>query len=88
MTFKYKLSDQFIDKISEMEEFANGATQVSVKLKNGKIYNQLLVSNSTWIIAMRGFASLPFSILDIDDVFQTDEDKNPNKRNEWTFWRD
>jgi hypothetical protein len=41
-----------------------------------------------YIIAIRNYDDLPFSINDIEDIFQTDEDLNPKKRGGWKFWDD
>ena len=72
--------------MSQMEEFANGGAQVSVETKDGKKYEGVLISNSTWIIAMRGEKELPFKVEGIANIFQTEEDKNPKDRNNWVFW--
>jgi len=69
-----------------MEEFANGCTQVTVKLKDGREMTEVVVSNSSHIVAMRGYKDLPFRIEDIDDIFQSDGDKNPIKLGAWDFW--
>ena len=34
MKFKYRLPDGWIAKVSGMEEFANGATQVTIRLND------------------------------------------------------
>jgi hypothetical protein len=69
-----------------MEEFANGGTQVSVETSDSKQYEKILISNSTWIVAMRGEKKLPFKIKNIARIFQTEEDKNPKERGNWEFW--
>ena len=86
MKFKYRLPDFWIEIVSNMEEFANGATQVSIKTKDGQNFNEILISNSTWIIAMRGCTDLPFNINDIVEIYQTEEDKQPKERGGWHFW--
>jgi hypothetical protein len=84
--FKYALPKCWIDKISSFTEFANGAAQVSIKIKNGNFFNQILISNSTYIVAMRGHKELPFDVNDIVEIFQTNEDKNPKQRGDWFYW--
>jgi hypothetical protein len=88
MTFKYNLPASLIEKVSHLEQFANGGTQVTVKLKNGSIHRQVLISNSTWIVAMRDQDDLPFEPAEIEDIFQNEEDKNPKERGGWKFWDD
>ena len=74
---KYKLSESQIGRVSSMEEFANGGAQVSVRLRDGRIFREVLISNSTWVVTIRGFDNLPFKLEEIDEIFQTGEDKIP-----------
>lgn len=69
-----------------MEEFANGATQVTVRLKSGSTFGGVLISNSSHIVAIRGYEDLPFSVDDIAEIFQSDLDKNPVERGGWQYW--
>lgn len=84
--YKYTLSQDWIDKVKHMVEFANGGTQVSVKLKSGKVIKRVLISNCKWIIAVRGFSDLPFSLESINEIYQTEEDKSPAKKGGWKFF--
>ncbi|ABI81834.1 hypothetical protein Pcar_3214 [Syntrophotalea carbinolica DSM 2380] len=88
MKFKYQLPPELVTKCSEFSEFANGGAQVTILLKNGKLFKEALVSNSMYLVAMRGHPYLPFSIGDIADICQTEEDKNPSQRGNWDFWDD
>lgn len=69
-----------------MEEFANGAMQVSVQLQNGSIFSGILISDATYIVAARGFSALPFKVDEINSAFQTADDKNPATRGGWQYW--
>jgi hypothetical protein len=69
-----------------MAEFAMGGTQVTVRLKDGRLIPGVLISNCTHPMAVRGFKDLPFKLEDIADIFQTEEDKNPKQRGGWYFW--
>lgn len=87
MTFKYVLPQYWIDKVSqEIGEFANGGAQVTIKTKNGAVFEKVLISNSMWLLAARGHKDLPFSVEDIVEIYQTDEDKNPSQRGNWDLW--
>jgi hypothetical protein len=86
MKFKHRLPHHLIEKVSGFEEFANGGTQISVKLKDGRFFGQILISSATWIVAMRGHQELPFRPSEIEDTFQTEEDKNPHQRGGWDYW--
>lgn len=88
MNFRYRLPDVWINKISSMEEFANGATQVTLRLKDGREIPGVLVSDATYVIAVRGFEDLPFHLTDIDDVVQNATDKSPSERGGWRYWDD
>lgn len=87
MTFRYVLPQKWIDKVNrEIEEFANGGAQVTIKIKNGAVFEKVLISNSMWLVAARGYKDLPFAIDDIVEIYQTEEDKNPSQRGNWEFW--
>jgi hypothetical protein len=88
MKFKYSLPKQFVKTVAGFEEFRNGATQVTVRMKNGKIYEKVLISNSAAIVAMRDHEDLPFSVEDIAEIFQTADDRNPSETGNWKFWDD
>jgi hypothetical protein len=88
MKFKYRLPEDWIRKTELMEEFANGGMQVTVRLKDGREVCGVLLSDATYIIATRGFKDLPFLITEIDDIFQSDDDKHPRQRGGWDFWDD
>ena len=85
MKFKYTLPANLSEKVRHFVDYANGAHQVTIKLKNGKIYNEALISNSKWIIALWGYETFPFDPSDIEDVFQVESDKIA-KRRQWFFW--
>ncbi|MCA2998043.1 MAG: hypothetical protein ING75_05505 [Rhodocyclaceae bacterium] len=88
MNFKYRLQEPWISKVSAMEEFANGATQATIKLKEGRVFHKALISDATYLIAMRGFDDLPFDLIDIDEITQGPGDKNPSERGGWKYWDD
>lgn len=88
MNFKYALPENWIKKIAHFSEFADGATQVSIRTRDGKIFSQILISTCTYIVAMRNYDDLPFSINDIEDIVQTEEDLHPKKNGGWKFWDD
>lgn len=88
MKFRYTLPENWVKKIVDFGEFADGATQVSIRTKDGRVFGEVLISNCMYIIAMRNYDDLPFSIDDIEDIFQTSEDIDPKKRGGWKFWDD
>jgi len=88
MKFKHRLPEDWIRKTEHMREFANGGMQVTVRLKDGREVSGVLLSDATYVIATRGFKELPFLITEIDDIFQSDDDKNPQQRGGWDFWDD
>lgn len=88
VNYKYTLPPQLIEKASHFAEFAYGGAQATVRLKDSRIFQQVLISNCTWIIAMRGFKDLPFKVEDIEDIYQTGADRNPGQLGGWEFWDD
>jgi hypothetical protein len=88
MKFKYQLPDYWIAKVESMAEFANGATQVTVFLKNGIAISEVLILDSQYIVATREYDELPFDISDISNIQQTELDKHPQKRGGWKYWDD
>lgn len=87
MEFKYTLPKEWVDfSVNNLEEFANGGAQVTIKTNDGLVHSKVLISNCMYIIAMRGHKDLPFDVNDIEDIYQTEEDKNPKERGGWDFW--
>ena len=88
MNFRYRLPDRLSAQASLLSEFANGGTQCHARLRSGQVYGGLLLSVGTYIIAMRGHRDLPFTVDDIDMLFQADDDESPTQRGGWEFWDD
>jgi hypothetical protein len=86
MNYRCPLSQALRNTAAEFEEFANGAAQATVELKDGRTFEHVLVSNGTAIIAARGYDEPPFKPEDIARLYQTDADKNPTERSAWKFW--
>ena len=87
MKFKYALPVDLVYKVAGMKEFANGATQVTVRLKDGREIFGVLVSNATYLVATRGYKDLPFQVGEIEDLYQRDEDRSPCATG-WFYWDD
>lgn len=88
MKYKYSLPEEFYLKVIDMEEFANGATQVRILLQNGEIIKDVLISQCKYIIAIRGCSELPFKTDEIKDIFQHSDDIDPKERGGWNYWDD
>ena len=86
MRYKYELPGKLVNIARSFSEFANGGAQATIKLKSGQIFSGALISNSSAIIALRGYKDLPFQIAEIECIFQTEQDKNPTRRGCWDFW--
>ena len=86
MKFKYRLSETWVKKVGKLEHFANGATQVSIELKDGRVFKKVLISSSMHIVAARGLKYLPFEMADIRNIFEFAEDKAPAQRDGWELW--
>jgi len=86
MEFRYVLPQLLIQKASWFAEFANGGMQVTIMLRNGQVYERALLSNCSAIVAMRGYSDLPFAVDEIQDIYQSEEDKCPHERGNWEYW--
>ena len=84
---KYRLSDELVEKTIHFSEFANGGAQATVKLKDGTMVNEVLLSGSRYVIAINGHETMPFDITDIVDVFQTQDDIDNRDRTKWSVWK-
>lgn len=86
MHFKYELPTQLSKRAESFQEFANGAMQVTVKLRSGLEIKQVLLSDARYIVAVRGHIDLPFEIDEIADIYQDPDDERPANRSGWHFW--
>jgi hypothetical protein len=84
--YKFQLPESWVRKVARLEEFADGATQVSIELKDGRVFKKVLIADSKYIVAARGRRDLPIEIAEIRNIFQFTEDKNPAQRDGWEFW--
>ncbi|MBD5779853.1 hypothetical protein IEN85_10165 [Pelagicoccus sp. NFK12] len=80
MRTDYELPKPWIQRIAKMVEFAMGGTQVTVRLKNGTEIRKVTISNCKWIIEAQGYDSWPFKMEEIEEIYQTDEDKKDRSR--------
>ncbi|MEZ5499808.1 MAG: hypothetical protein R3E77_10320 [Steroidobacteraceae bacterium] len=86
MKLKYKLEHDLIAQAAKCREFANGAAQVSVTLTDGRRFDNVLLSDKTYIIGIKGYSDLPFSPGDIAAISQTPQDVRPRERSGWIFF--
>lgn len=86
MKFKYRLPENWVKKVARLEKFENSSTQVSIELKDGRVFRKVLIANSTYIVAARGLKYLPFEMDEIRNIFQFAEDRTPAQRDGWEFW--
>ena len=69
MKYKHELTQELKDKAVEFGEFSHGGSQATIQLKDGRIFEEAIISNCSAIIAMRGYEDLPFEISDIKDIY-------------------
>lgn len=86
MQYRYPLPNRLVEAASKLQEFANGGAQCHARLRNSTIRPGILVSNASAIIAMRGQNELPFSIDEITELYQTDDDCSPKQHGIWKFF--
>jgi hypothetical protein len=83
MEYKYLLPPHLFAVARKFSEFRNGGAQATARLRNGQIFSGLLISNSSAIIALRGYSELPFSIEEIESLYQLPEDEDPTETGGW-----
>jgi hypothetical protein len=86
MNYRCPLPQALKDAAAGLVEFANGGAQATVELKDGRKFENVLVSNSSAIVAVRGHDKPPFKAEDIARLYQTENDKNPKHRTGWKYW--
>ncbi|WP_409422097.1 hypothetical protein ABHF91_03520 [Pseudaeromonas sp. ZJS20] len=86
MHYKHPLPTALRLKAAGFAEFATGGAQATVQLQDGRLFPQALISNGSAIIALRGYAELPFAVTQIADLFQSEADLNPDQRGGWHYW--
>jgi hypothetical protein len=86
MNHRHPLPTRLVEQANALVEFANGGAQCHVRLRDGRLLPGVLVSNSTAIVAMRGFKDLPFRVEDIQALEQLDDDAAPSTRADWHFF--
>ena len=74
-----------IERDGPFREFKQDASVVSVKLKSGQIFKQILLSYPDEVIGMKGHDNLPFKIDEIIEVFQDDIDLASRSERDWLF---
>lgn len=86
MEFRYQLPERYVEVALKLSEFANGGMQVTIVTKDGRVHSGILISACRYIVAMHDHDDLPFLPQDIDEVFQTDEDRDSKPRGRWRYW--
>jgi len=84
--YRWPLPERLVTVAADFAEFANGAAQATVELLDGRVVREVLVSNVTAIVAVRGCSVPPFEASQIARLYQTEEDRNPRLRGGWQFW--
>jgi len=86
MNYRCPIPQALKDAAAKLVEFANGGAQATIELKDGRKFENVLVSNGSAIAAARGYDHLPFRSEDIARIYQTENDMNSPQRGDWQFW--
>ena len=86
MNYRCPLPEHLQGEARSFVEFANGGAQATVGLNDGRVFHGVLISNGVAVIAVRGWNVPPFEVSEIAILYQTEDDKNPTKRDGWQFW--
>jgi hypothetical protein len=84
--YRYELPHHLRERASSFVEFASGAAQCHARLKSGSIVSGLLICGGVAIGAMKNEVELPFSVSEVDEIFQTADDESPSQRGGWQFF--
>lgn len=77
---KYKkLSQKWIDYLNNQPESGMGYQIAIVTLKNGKIFDDVVIIQSTLIIEIKGYNEIPFESDDISEIKVSPSKKYWNK---------
>ncbi len=71
-----------------LEEFANNAAIASVRVKGCKVFSPVVVVFPNNIAAIEGYDDLPFSVEDIEAVFQTAANLKQRSQSTWSWFVD
>lgn len=86
-SFGYELPESMKSICAKLREFRTGGMQVTVELESGTIYTEVLISNCSNVIAVRGYHNIPFDVQAIKRIYQRPEDVTPEKTGDWCFFR-
>jgi hypothetical protein len=75
-----------MERADPFKEFKQQASFVTVELKDGQIYEGILLILPNQIGAMDGHDVLPFDPLEVTRVYQTNQDLRRRSSSNWTFW--
>ncbi|WP_404409098.1 hypothetical protein LG272_01230 [Pseudidiomarina marina] len=74
-----------IKRDGPFDEFKQDVSVVSVELKSGEQFHQILLMYPNEIIGMKGMSSLPFAVKEVNKVFQTKDDLSTRADMSWVF---
>ena len=77
---RFKFSAKFLRLLSEMPETGMGYQVVTITLKDGRTFNQVVIAEG--LIKIRGRADIPFTEDDIADITVT-HDKCDWSQEDW-----
>jgi len=80
-----KIDSSIIRRDGPFKEFKQDASIVSVRLKSGKVFKQVLLLYPDNIIGMKGYRSLPFEVNEVMEVFQDTVDLASRSERDWLF---
>lgn len=86
MNYRCPLTESLRNEAAAFVEFANGGAQATVRLDDGRVFPEVLISNGSAVVAVRGCKVPPFEPSQIASLYQTDEDKDPKERAGWEYW--
>ena len=73
---------------SPFEEFKQDVSIVTVRLRNGDLYERVMLLYPNYIIAIAECEELPFKPSEIVEIFQAPQKQRRHKDSNWVYWYD
>jgi len=88
MRYRYQLPSTVKVRGGRLEEFKQDGAIASVRLADGRQFSGVLIVSPRFVAAVRGHDRLPFSLEEVEEVFQTPEDLRMRSGSDWTFFQE
>jgi hypothetical protein len=85
MHYRHRIPEEVMRRAGALQEFAMDASIASIRVKGGKIFSPVVIVYPDFIAAIEGFDHLPFTVEDVEAVFQSEEDLKKRSNSSWIW---